>query len=130
MSQHPIGRDERFRRICAEHFDALLGYALRRVDRSEDAADIGAETFLVGWRRVDDVPPGAEAKLWLYGVVRRTLANHRRGEGRRSVLGERLRLELGIHAPDPSYVVVERRTVADEMAAGTPATLVRERSDC
>jgi hypothetical protein len=28
MSPHPSARDERFRRLYAEHFDALLGYAL------------------------------------------------------------------------------------------------------
>lgn len=115
MSHHPPARDDRFRRLYAEHFDALLGYALRRVDRPEDAADVLGDTFLVAWRRLDDVPAGAEAKLWLYGVARRTLANHRRAEGRRTALGGRLRQELTVHVPDPSHAVVERRTVADAL---------------
>jgi RNA polymerase sigma-70 factor (ECF subfamily) len=116
MSQHPSARDDRFRRLYAENFDALLGYALRRVDRAEDAADIVGDAFLVAWRRLGDVPDGHDARLWLYGVARRTLANHRRGEGRRSALGERLRAELGAYVPDPSYTVVERHTNADALA--------------
>ena len=37
------------------HVRAVLGYALRRVERPEDAADIVAETMLVAWRRQNDV---------------------------------------------------------------------------
>lgn len=42
-----------------------------------------AETFAIAWRRIEDVPPGEEATLWLYGVARMALANHYRGERRR-----------------------------------------------
>jgi DNA-directed RNA polymerase specialized sigma24 family protein len=48
-----------------------------------------AETFLTAWRRLDDVPAGDEARLWLYGVARRMLANQRRGARRRSSLADR-----------------------------------------
>jgi RNA polymerase sigma-70 factor (ECF subfamily) len=104
-------RQERFRRLYAEQFDPLLGYALRRVDRAEDAADVAADTFLVAWRRLDDVPEGHEARLWLYGVARRTLANQRRGEGRRGALGERLRRDLATSVPDHAHAVSERETL-------------------
>jgi RNA polymerase sigma factor (sigma-70 family) len=67
---------------------------LRRTDNPDDAADVIAETFLTAWRRLDAVPPGDEARLWLYGVARRVLANYRRGERRRAVLADRLRAEL------------------------------------
>jgi RNA polymerase sigma-70 factor (ECF subfamily) len=77
-----------------EHGREILAYALRRTDGPEDAADVVAETFLVAWRRLEDVPPGAQARLWLYGVARRALANQRRGERRRERLGERLRTDL------------------------------------
>ena len=77
-----------------EHYRSVLGYALRRVEAPEDAAEIVAETFLIAWRRIDDVPHGSEARLWLYGVARRVLANHRRGQRRRIRLGGRLRDEL------------------------------------
>ncbi len=104
-------RQERFSGLYATHVDALLGYALRRVDRSVDAADIVSDTFLVAWRRLSDVPDGDAARLWLYGVARKTLANHRRGEGRRSALGARLRSDLAATVPDHAFAVTERETV-------------------
>lgn len=87
-------RRTRFEDVFAAESRAILGYALRRVDAPEDAADVVAETFLVAWRRIDDVPAGPDARPWLYGVARRVLANHTRGTRRRTRLGERLRDEL------------------------------------
>src|SRR5580692_1766293 len=72
----------------------ILCYVPRRTENPDDAADVIAETFLTAWRRLDAVPPGDEARLWLYGVARRVLANYRRGERRRAVLADRLRAEL------------------------------------
>ena len=84
----------RFRAVYEANFEPILRYAVRRVAVPEDAADVVAETFLTAWRRQGDVPGGAQARLWLFGVARRVLANHARGEVRRHRLGERLRLEL------------------------------------
>ena len=53
-----------------------------------------ADVFLVAWRRLDEAPVGDDARLWLYGVARRVLANHRRGERRRIQLADRLRSDL------------------------------------
>lgn len=78
------------------HRVPLLGYALRRTDNTDDAADVLAETFLAAWRRLDEVPGGEEARLWLYGTARRVLANHRRGERRRLALADRLRTDLAV----------------------------------
>jgi RNA polymerase sigma-70 factor (ECF subfamily) len=80
----------RFGRLYREQGRAVLAYALRRVEDPEDAADVVAETFLVAWRRLDEVPIGAKERLWLYAVARRVTANLRRAEGRRSRLAERL----------------------------------------
>ncbi|MGI9157668.1 MAG: RNA polymerase sigma factor [Marmoricola sp.] len=104
---------DRFRRLYAAHFQQVLGYALRRVTAPEDAADVVAETFLVAWRRCDQVPQGDEARLWLYGVARRVLANHRRGADRKGRLGERLRAELAQQGVvrDPADEVVATRAV-------------------
>lgn len=94
-------RRRRFEALYAEHQAGVLGYVLRRTDSTHDAADVIAETFLVAWRRLEDAPTGASARLWLYGVARRVLANHRRGERRRTQLAERLRGELaGRDAPE------------------------------
>ncbi len=80
----------------------LLAYAVRRVADPADAADVVAETFLVAWRRIEDLPPEAEQVPWLYGVARRVLANHHRGERRRDALADRLRSQLReASAPGP-----------------------------
>ena len=72
----------------------MLGYALRRTDNTDDAADVLAETFLVAWRRPDEIPPGPQARLWLYGTARRVLANQRRAERRRLTGGGSPRLTV------------------------------------
>lgn len=99
--QHEAGRRHRFEVLYAEHHARVLGYVLRRTDSPDDAADVLAETFLVAWRRLDDMPSGEVSHLWLYGVARRILANHRRGERRRTKLADRVRDELAARLPLP-----------------------------
>lgn len=90
---------ERFELLFDRHRRAVLGYALRRVEQPADAADVLAETFLIAWRKLDDVPAGSAALPWLLGVARRVLANQRRGARRRGGLAERLRGELSAALP-------------------------------
>jgi RNA polymerase sigma factor (sigma-70 family) len=87
-------RRDRFEAAYAAYHGPILGYVLRRTANADDAADVIAETFLTAWRRVDQLPPGDEARLWLYGVARRVLANYHRGERRRLELAGRLRADL------------------------------------
>jgi RNA polymerase sigma factor (sigma-70 family) len=109
--------EDHFRRVYAGTFAPLLAYALRRVEQHEDAADVVAETFLVAWRRSPEIPAGDEARLWLYGVARRVLANHHRGGIRRERLGERLRQRLtSTVGADPGSEVPERLAVQAALA--------------
>jgi RNA polymerase sigma factor (sigma-70 family) len=96
-------RRSRFEDLYAANCAPILGYALRRTSNGDDAADIVAETFLTAWRRLDDVPRGDDARLWLYGVARRVLANHHRGERRKSELSDRLSRDLALVHHDPEY---------------------------
>ena len=89
-------RQARFEHLYDQASLQVLGYALRRADTPEDAADIVSETFMIAWRRLDEVPVGDEARLWLYGVARRVLANQRRGQQRRERLNARLRDEVAV----------------------------------
>lgn len=90
-----------FTRLYREHGRGILAYALRRVEDREDAADVVAETFTVAWRRLEEVPIGDGARLWLYAVAGRVIANQHRTQRRRSRLGSRLaealRTELATH---------------------------------
>jgi RNA polymerase sigma factor (sigma-70 family) len=96
-------RRRRFEELYAAHYASLLGYALRRTDNTDDAADVLAETFLAAWRRLDDVPADPRARLWLYGTARRVLANQRRGELRRLALADRLRSDLAASYRPPDF---------------------------
>lgn len=82
------------------HYEGVLGY-LRRRAPADAAAEVAADAFLVAWRRLDEVPPGA-AGPWLIGVARRTLANRRRGERRGLALVRRLGGMAEVVAPDPA----------------------------
>lgn len=83
-------REDRFRSLCDDHYEAVLRFARRRTDPAS-AEDVVAETFLVAWRRLDDVParPG-EALPWLYAVARNCLLNVGRGETRQRAVAVRL----------------------------------------
>ncbi|PFG33029.1 RNA polymerase sigma factor [Sanguibacter antarcticus] len=105
--------EERFATLFDANYPALLGYAVRRVSHPEDAADVVAEAFLVAWRRLDDVPGGADARPWLFGVARNVLANYYRSERRRSTLAVRLRETL---TTDPPRAIVEPSTLGAAMA--------------
>jgi RNA polymerase sigma-70 factor (ECF subfamily) len=60
-----------------EHAGHVTAFVLRR-SRRDDAADIVSETFLVAWRRKDQIPSEPMTRAWLYGGARRVMANHRR----------------------------------------------------
>jgi len=80
-------RRARFERLFSAHFRTVVAFTRRRASPAE-ADDAVAETFLVAWRRLEDVPADAEA--WLLGVARRVLANQRRAAGRRGALAARI----------------------------------------
>jgi RNA polymerase sigma-70 factor (ECF subfamily) len=82
----------RFEALYRAHYRDLLAYVLRRA-APDMAADLVAETFLVAWRRIDELPTD-KARLWLFGVARRVLANHHRSLRRTADLAARLRNEL------------------------------------
>ncbi|MET8002922.1 RNA polymerase sigma factor [Nonomuraea glycinis] len=84
----------RFEEIYLAHYQAISTYVTRRASAPDEIADVIAETFLTAWRRLADMPAGDEARLWLYGVARRVLANHHRAESRRNALALRLREDL------------------------------------
>ncbi len=82
--------NERLRLLFETHHRALLAYAARRCATLDDAEDVVAEVFSVAWRRLEVVPEGDAAVLWLYGVARKTVANQRRGGARQTRLRERM----------------------------------------
>jgi RNA polymerase sigma-70 factor (ECF subfamily) len=99
--------EQRYRRLFDRYHREVYAYCRRRSD-AETAADCLAETFLVAWRRIGDIPDGDAALGWLYGVARKVLAN----EFRRTHRWRRLLTQLGRNEParyPPPEVVVVRR---------------------
>jgi DNA-directed RNA polymerase specialized sigma24 family protein len=83
-----------FERLFRETRSELLAYVARRSGSPEDAADVLAETYLIAWQKLEAIPPGDRARLWLFGVARNLLL---KGASRRrsgTVLVERLAEEL------------------------------------
>lgn len=87
-----------FDELFLAHRDDIHRYAVRRVG-AEAADDVVSEVFLTAWRRRDSVPVDA-ARLWLFGVAGRVVANQRRGEHRATRLRDRLAAEP-VSAPAP-----------------------------
>lgn len=79
--------EARLEALFCDHFSAVRSYARRRAPESM-VDDVVAETFLVAWRRIDDLPD--EARPWLLGVARKTLSTQLRSARRRSSLVEKL----------------------------------------
>jgi len=76
--------ETQFEQIYRARLGQVLAYVRRRAASAESAEEVAAETFLIAWRRRDELP--AEPLPWLYGVARRVLSNQRRGDGRRAAL--------------------------------------------
>jgi RNA polymerase sigma-70 factor (ECF subfamily) len=53
--------------------------------------DAVADTFLIVWRRLEEVPAGEAALVWIYGVAYRVIRHQWRSLARRGRLQERLR---------------------------------------
>jgi RNA polymerase sigma-70 factor (ECF subfamily) len=101
-----IERRSRFEAIWVEHSPSVRAYCVRRV-AAHEADDVCAETFLVVWRRLDEVPPPPYTLLYLYGIAGKVVSNHTRSFRRRSRLDEKLR-NLGVAPPaDPAFLVVQ-----------------------
>lgn len=103
----------RFQSLYENHQADLLAYFLRRLAR-DDAVEAAADVYLAAWRRINDVPDGLDARLWLFGIARNVLRNRERTDRRR----RRLAARLGTIRADPDELpeaVVLRRAQDTEV---------------
>jgi RNA polymerase sigma-70 factor (ECF subfamily) len=97
-------------RLFEAYFRGYAGrvhaFVLRRTD-PECAQDLTAETFLIAWRRREQMP--AQPLPWLYGIARGVLANERRAANRRVALAARVAAQPGEPdaAPAGKHAVLE-----------------------
>jgi RNA polymerase sigma factor (sigma-70 family) len=104
--------DVRGETLYSSYADQVFEYASRRVG-SDDAADVVADTFLVAWRRLDNVPE--DALPWLYAAARNVINNTRRAEVRRGALRSRLVSSGGLETDDPAPVIEARADIVAAM---------------
>jgi RNA polymerase sigma-70 factor (ECF subfamily) len=105
-----------FEQLFCDTRTDLLAYILRRSQSAEDAADVLGETYLIAWQKLDAIPTGERARLWLFGVARNLLLKGASRRGSRHALVERLAAEL--RSTQPPYAPVE-----DERSAALNAAL-------
>lgn len=79
----------RFDDLFSSHYSAIHRYCARRLGVA-DAEDATADVFAVAWRRLDEMPPGAASKAWLFGVAYHVVGNQYRSRRRRANLTARL----------------------------------------
>ena len=118
--------DDRFIRLYESYHRMIYVYCRRRAsaDRVEDAV---ADTFLVAWKKIDEIPETPDDLPWLYGVAFRVLAQQWRGMSRRVRFEGRL-ASLGIAPPDlpEDYIVVRHDSRQVLEAAARPRTIDQE----
>jgi RNA polymerase sigma-70 factor (ECF subfamily) len=95
------GEEEHFVELYRRYGRQLHAYCRRRTSPSL-AADAVSETFLVAWKKLDEIPVGESALPWLYGVAYRVLSHQWRHSARSRRLMERLGglAEIGVAPPD------------------------------
>jgi RNA polymerase sigma-70 factor (ECF subfamily) len=90
VSERSTERDRRFDALFSSYSRDVVAYCGWRAVSPSDAQDAVADVFLTAWRRLEDVPGGDDARVWLYATARRVIANQRRSNRRRTALHERL----------------------------------------
>lgn len=86
-ARRTIDEQERFQRVFRGHYSDVRRFVTRIVE-PDDVDDVVADTFLVAWRRITEMP--AEPRVWLLSVARRTASNRRRSARRQRSVSERI----------------------------------------
>jgi len=100
-----------FETLYQAQYKSIYTFVRRRVPSSSDVSDIVSDVFTVAWRRVSELPPPPQDRLWLFGVAHRCLLAHQRGGWRRLQLLSNLeaqpnRIELVSAETDPLHLQV------------------------
>jgi RNA polymerase sigma factor (sigma-70 family) len=102
MSEYETERRQRFNTLFGSYGPDIVAYCGWRAGTLSDAQDAVAEVFLTAWRRLDNVPEGDAARIWLYATARKVIANQRRSARRRLALHERLARESAAVQQEPT----------------------------
>jgi RNA polymerase sigma factor (sigma-70 family) len=102
----------KFEALYEANYKPIYAYVYRRAPHSSsDVPDVVSEIFATAWRRISDLPPTPQDRLWLFGVARNCLLEHHRRWSNRLQLLSHLgaqpnRVELLETAVDPLHLRV------------------------
>jgi RNA polymerase sigma factor (sigma-70 family) len=101
----------------------VLAFLLRRCSSAEDAADCLAETYLLAWKKRDQMPSGAETRPWLFGVARNVIRRGNELRDRTTAAASALAAEVersgtvcpapDIAEPDPVMAAIDQLSELD-----------------
>ena len=116
-------REREFRAVADEATPAIGAYIRRRIYplSHSDIDDLIEEVLIIAWRRLEDIPKGAEVP-WLIGVARNVLRNAHRKFRRGQAVTSRL-------APPHHDSSAEDNVIADEGVRAALATLSDDERD-
>jgi RNA polymerase sigma factor (sigma-70 family) len=101
--------EDRFRELYGRCYRPVRDYCRRRV-AADVVDDAVADVFLTAWRRLDDVPDGEAALVWLYAVAYRVVGHQWRSSNRR----RRLEVRIGAVVDRPESGADETVFEGDE----------------
>jgi RNA polymerase sigma-70 factor (ECF subfamily) len=107
---------QRFTALYDAHYSQVYGYAVSRTDRQR-ADEIVSDTFMVAWRRFDDLPD--PPLPWLLGVARNMVREQARRSARQGSVEAGSRSWTPAVEPvvdDPADVVTDRASVLAALA--------------
>jgi RNA polymerase sigma-70 factor (ECF subfamily) len=112
-----LGVDQaRFTEIYARYAPLIQAYCARRVSPSQ-IADAAAETFLVAWRRLDEIADTDTALSWLYGLAYRVVSHPWRSAAGAHGLVDRLADVPPSEAATTEVIVLRREETEQVLAA-------------
>lgn len=119
-----------FEEMYRAHYRKVAVYVARRTRSTEDADDVVASTFLVAWRRIDDLANADRPLAWLYAVAHRTLLSHWRATSRTADLASKAAAESddafgSVETTVENRDTLARVTVAMDELSGTDQELLR-----
>jgi RNA polymerase sigma-70 factor (ECF subfamily) len=113
--------DTSFEALMAEHHGEIYRYLLRATGRRPDADDLCQETFLRAFRAHRSLPPGANARAWLFAIATNLSKNHYRSQSRR----RRAYAAVSWTAPSTDGAGPDRATIAVETTSRVEAIVER-----
>ncbi|MFJ7619394.1 RNA polymerase sigma factor, partial [Rhodococcus erythropolis] len=114
----PPSDEERFTALWDDYAGRVFAYTCRHVDH-HSAQEVVSETFLVAWRRLDEVPE--QALPWLLVAARNTVNNSRRSVRRNDALTEKMRRieQIAASTPGADVTVTDRTELLEALATLT-----------